>query len=263
MSLSTGTGPLAGSPAGAFNFDVAAASPAHRIYWADEQRRLRAFVDGVVLLDTTRAKLLHETGIRPRIYAPMEDYAADLLMPTETRTHCPFKGDASYWTVTVGDTVLDDVLWAYRDPLPEASWLAGHAALYADRVSEWLVEDDRMFGHLRDPFHRVDVHDSSRRAVARVGGVEVACSPHPKLLFETSIPVRVYFPLRDVDLAVVGPGSGRRTTCAYKGEATYWTVAGVPDAAWSYEAPLGEVVRAQGHLCFDTRVEGVEVELGY
>lgn len=262
MSLTLGTGPLGARPGGAFNFDLAGSSPAHRIYFAEEPRRLRAIVGDVVVLDTTRARLLYETAIRPRIYAPLEDYAlAGHFAPTDSSTHCPFKGDASYWTLRAGDRELPDVLWSYAEPKPEAAFLAGYAALYEDRVDGWLVEDDRVLGHLRDPFHRVDVHDSSREVVVRVGGREVARTTRPKLLFETGLPVHAYVPPVDIDPGLVSAGSGKRTVCPYKGEATYWTVAGVVDAAWSYEAPLPDALRAAGHLCFDDAVDGVEVEL--
>jgi uncharacterized protein (DUF427 family) len=262
MSLSLGTGPLGGHPAGAFNFDLDQAAPKHRIYFAEEQRRLRAVVDDKVVLDTTRARLLYETGIPPRIYAPLEDYALDAFESTDATTHCPFKGDASYWTLRVNGRTEEDVLWAYKQPLPEAAFLDGFAALYDKRVDAWFVEDDRVFSHLRDPFHRVDVHDSSREVVIRVNGEEVARTTRPKLLFETGLPVRAYVPSADIAPDLVRPGSGKRTTCPYKGEATYWTVAGVPDAAWSYEAPLPDTLRAAGHLAFDDGVEGVDVTLG-
>jgi uncharacterized protein (DUF427 family) len=262
MSLSTGTGPLTGSPAGAFNFDITAASPAHRIYLAADQRRIRALVRDVAVLDTTRAHLLYETGIGPRVYAPLEDYAQELLTATDTTSHCPFKGDASYWTVTVDGDVREDALWAYREPLADAPWLAGLGALYPDRVDEWVVEEDRVFAHLRDPFHRVDVHESSRPVVVRVGGQEVARAQRPTLVFETGLPVRAYISRLDIEPGAVTSGSGRRTVCPYKGQADYWTVAGVTDAAWSYEAPLPEAVRAQGLLSFDTAVDGVEVVIG-
>jgi uncharacterized protein (DUF427 family) len=261
MSLTLGTGPLGARPGGAFNFDLAGASPAHRIYFAEEPRRLRAVVGDVVVLDTTRARLLYETAIAPRIYAPLEDYAlAGHFAPTDTTSHCPFKGDARYWTLRAGGVELADVLWAYDDPKPEAAFLAGHAALYEDRV-DWLVEDDAVFGRLRDPFHRVDVHDSSREVVVRVGGTVVARTDRAKLLFETGAPVRAYLPRAELRGVAVTPGSGRRTVCPYKGEATYWTVAGVTDAALSYEAPLPDALRAAGHLCFDDGVDGVEVEI--
>jgi uncharacterized protein (DUF427 family) len=262
MSLSLGTGPLGGHPAGAFNFDLDAASPAHRLYFADEPRRIRAVIGDATVLDTTRAKLLYETGIPPRVYAPLDDYAMDRFTPTDTSTHCPFKGDASYWSFRDTDVTICDVLWGYQVPQQNSAFLAGHAALYPDKVDAWFVEDDRVLGHLRDPFHRVDVHDSSRAVVVRVGGREVARSPRPKVLFETGLPLRVYVPPADVDPAAVRPGSGLRTVCPYKGEATYWTVNGVEDAAWSYEAPLPDALRAQGHLSFDTSKDGVEVDLG-
>ncbi len=262
MSLSTGTGPLSGAPAGAFNFDIAAASPAHRIFFAAEQRRLRALIDDVVVLDTTRAQLLYETGIGPRVYAPLADYTAELLTPTDATSHCPFKGDASYWTITVGQNKQVDILWAYEEPLPEAAFLAGHAALYPNRVDAWLVEDERVFGHLRDPFHRVDVHDSSRPVVVRVGGEEVVRTTRAKLLFETGLPVRAYVSRMEIAPGAVADGSGKRTVCPYKGQASYWTVAGVEDAAWSYEAPLSDAARAQGLLSFDSGIDGVEIEIG-
>ncbi len=262
MSLSLGTGPLAGHPAGAFNFDLDAAAPKHRIYFAEDPRRLRAVVDETVVLDTTRARLLYETGIALRIYAPLEDYAMDAFTATDTTTHCRFKGDASYWTLRVNDRTEEDVLWAYPEPLDDTPFLAGYAALYEKRVDAWFVEDDRVFGHLRDPFHRVDVHESSREVVVRVAGAEIARTTRAKLVFETGVPVRAYIPSSELaPELVVTAGSGKRTVCPYKGEATYWTVAGVEDAAWSYEAPLPDALRAAGHLSFDTKVDGVEVSI--
>jgi uncharacterized protein (DUF427 family) len=261
MSLSLGAGPFGGHPAGAFNFDLDAAAPKHRIYFAEEQRRLRAVVDDTVVLDTTRARLLYETGIPPRIYAPLEDYDLGVFTATDTSTHCPFKGDASYWTLRVNGRTEDDVLWAYKEPLAEAAFLDGYAALYDKRVDAWFVEDDRVFGRLKDPFHRVDVHDSSREVVITVNGEELVRTTRAKLLFETGVPVRAYVPSADIRPELVRPGSGKRTVCPYKGEATYWTVAGVEDAAWSYEAPLPDTLRAAGHLAFDDAVDGVAVSV--
>ena len=130
MSLTLGTGPLANAPGGAFNFDLAGSSPKHRIFFADYPLRLRAQVGDRAVLDTTRAKLLHESNILPVPYAPLEDFDASLLVRTDHSTHCPFKGDASYWTVRVGDAGVEDAVWAYEEPLPAAPWLKGFAALY-------------------------------------------------------------------------------------------------------------------------------------
>jgi uncharacterized protein (DUF427 family) len=258
MSLSLGTGPLAGEPGGAFNFDLSHA-PAHRIFFTDYPRRLRAVIGERVVLDTTRAKLLYETGILPVPYVPLEDFDRTLLEPTEHSTHCPFKGDASYWTVRAGDRVEENAVWAYEDPLPDAPWLRGYGALYWKKADGWFVEEEPVFSHLRDPFHRVDVHESSRPVTVTVGGRVIARSARPKLLFETGLPMRVYVPRADVVAGVLAPAE-KRTTCPYKGEATYWSVDGVAEAAWSYETPLPEATKAQGHVSFDG--DGIEVELG-
>jgi uncharacterized protein (DUF427 family) len=261
VSLTLGTGPLAGRPGGEFNFDLSGA-PAHRIFFEAYAPRLRALVGDRVVLDSSRARLLHETGIPPRVYVPLEDLDAALLERTATTTHCPFKGDASYWTLRVGDRVEPDAVWAYEDPLPAAGWLAGHASLYWERADAWLVEDERVPSTLRDPYHRVDVHETSRGARVRVDGTLVAATDRAKLLSETGLPARVYVPAGDVAPGVLTP-SPKRTTCPYKGEASYWhaTVDGrrIEDAAWSYELPLAEAAAIAGHVCFDG--EGAETEL--
>lgn len=260
MSLTIGGGPLASRDAGPLNFSLDDA-PRHRLFLARDPRRIRAVVADTVVLDTTRAALVHESNLLPVIYAPLEDYRQDLLERTDSSTHCPFKGDASYWSLRVGDRTVEDALWTYEQPNPEASWLLGLGALYHPKADAWFVEDERIVGHIKDPFHRVDAHPSSRAAVVRVNGTEVARSPRPVLVFETGLGLRVYVPPADVDPGAVAAGSGKRTVCPYKGEATYWTVAGVEDAAWSYEAALPDALRAQGHLSFDDSIDGVEVEL--
>jgi uncharacterized protein (DUF427 family) len=258
MSLTFGTGPFAGDPAGTFNFDLSAA-PKHRIFFHDYPGRLRALVGDRVVLDTVRGKLLHETGLLPVPYAPLDDFDAELLERTGHTTHCPFKGDASYWTVRAGDTLVENAVWAYEEPLAESSWLQGYGALYWSKASAWFVEEERVFAHLRDPFHRVDVHESSRPVTVSVDGQVVARSERPKLLFETGLAARVYIPPSDVVPGVLGE-SDKRTVCPYKGHARYLSAAGVEDAAWTYDAPLPDAIKVQEHVCFDD--ERVTVELG-
>ncbi|MDQ3675554.1 MAG: DUF427 domain-containing protein, partial [Actinomycetota bacterium] len=189
MSLTTGGGPLSGRSADT-NYTLQA--PPHRILFEPDPRRLRAYVGGQLVLDTTRAHLLHETGFRPIAYAPLEDYDASVLERSTTTTHCPFKGDATYWSIRIGDDVRQDAVWAYEDPIGSARWLAGFAALYFDRADRWLVEDEQAVGHLRDPYHRIDVYPSSRPARVCAGDDVIAASERPKLLFETGEPVRAY-----------------------------------------------------------------------
>ena len=260
MSLTLGSGPLAGTPGGAFNFSLDGA-PRHRIYFEPFPCRLRGLVAGHTAIDTVAARLLHETAIAPVAYVPLADVDASVLTRTDTRTHCPFKGDASYWTVTVDDTVAPDALWAYEDPVREASWLRGFGAFYWAKVDEWYVEDDRV-PRPRDPYHRVDVHASSRAVVVRAGGVEIARSSSPTMVFETGTPPRAYVPREDVGRGAL-VASDARSACPYKGEARYWSVAVdgrvLEDVAWSYDAPLREAEAIAGLVSFDG--ESVEVQL--
>jgi uncharacterized protein (DUF427 family) len=258
MSLSLGTGPFGKAPAGAFNFDLNGSAPPHKIYFADFLPRVRAVVDGRTVLDTTRAKLLYETGIMPRLYAPIEDFDAEVLARTDHTTHCPFKGDASYWSVTVNGSSRDNAVWAYESPLAEAAWLEGYASLYPEQADEWWVEDERTLGQLRDPFHRIDVLPSSRRVRITAGDEVLADTGRALLLFETGLPPRAYVPRADVR-APIEPAE-KRTVCPYKGEARYWDVGGVAEAAWSYEYPRPESTGIAGHLAFDP--ERVDVRIG-
>ena len=259
MSLTQGSGPLGGSPAQS-NYTIQ--SPAHRLLFEPDARRLRAYVGDRLVLDTRRAHLLHETGIAPVVYAPLEDFDETLLERTATTSHCPFKGDASYWSLRVGAELREDAIWGYEAPLEQAPWLRGFAALYPGKADRWLVEDEPVAGGLRDPYHRVDVHTSSRAVRVTAAGELIAESAHPTLVFETSLPVRAYLPRGDVVAGHLRP-SDTTSTDPYIGDAIYWHVhAGgelLRDAAHSYELPRAEAMKIAGLVCFTG--EGVEVEL--
>jgi uncharacterized protein (DUF427 family) len=256
MSLSLGSGPLGRSPAGTFNFDLDRAAPAHRIYFADFLPRVRAVVGGRTVLDTTRGKLLYESGIPPRFYAPIEDFDPAVLTRTDHTTHCAFKGDASYWSVAVNGTSRENAVWAYESPIPEAAWLDGYASLYQDKADEWWVEDEKVRA-LRDPFHRIDVLPSSRHVRVTAGDDVLVDTDRAVLLFETGLPPVAYVPRADVH-APAAPAE-KQTYCPYKGEARYWDVAGIADAAWSYEYPRPETTGIAGYLAFDPKKATVTI----
>lgn len=261
MALTVGTGPFGRQPAGEFNFTYEA--PAHVLYLEDSPRRVRVVVAGEVVAESRRAKLLFETGLMPVYYLPEDDVRDDLLEPTGTSTHCPFKGDASYWTIRVGDDVRADAVWSYPQPLPGAPALAGLRAFRFDAVDEWWEEAERIDVHPRDPYHRCDVIASDRHVVVRVGGEVVADSHRPMVLFETGLPPRFYLPADDVRTELL-TDSDTVTSCPYKGTTSrYLTVeAGgqrVEDAAWVYDEVRSEVDGIQGRVCFYD--ERVDVEL--
>ena len=261
MSLTQGSGPLG---RGTATTNYAIRSPPHRILFEPDPRRLRALVGDTVVLDTVGAHLLHETGIGPVVYAPLEDFDQALLERTDHASHCPFKGDATYWSLRVGDDLRENAIWAYEEPLAEAGWLRGFAALYFERADRWLVEDEPVEGgRLRDPYHRVDVHVSSRTVTVTARGELIARSQRPTLAFETSMPVRAYIARGDIAAGHLRP-SDRRTSDPYMGDAIWWHVhAGgelLRDAAHSYELPRAEAMKVAGLVCFAG--DGVAVDFG-
>jgi uncharacterized protein (DUF427 family) len=102
-------------------------------------------VDGVTLADSHSPRILFETGLPARYYLPLSDLRTELMRPTETTSHCPYKGTAAYWSVQVGDTTYDDLVWIYRTPLPESVKIAGLACFYNEKVDLFVdgVREER------------------------------------------------------------------------------------------------------------------------
>jgi uncharacterized protein (DUF427 family) len=251
MSLTASPGPLSGHPPQTVNYRID--GPAHKLLMHEFPRRVRATFGGETVFDTVRATLVHETGLRPQVYVPRDDIRADPLRPTDHHTYCPFKGTASYWSVVAGDQVAENAIWSYPEPNPEAHWLLGYAGFYWNAMDEWYDEDERVEGHLRDPYHRVDVRRSSRPVRVQLAGTVLAESRRPLLLSETGLPNRYYLPATDVRQDLLEP-SDTHTVCPYKGTASYWSVnAGdrkLTDAVWSYPAAEGDSAAVSGYLCF-------------
>jgi uncharacterized protein (DUF427 family) len=91
-------------------------------------------VGGETVAASDRALVLHETGLPPRYYLPPEDVRTDLLKPTEKATTCPFKGQASYWSLRIDDETWVDLVWCYERPIEERADIAGMLAFYNERV---------------------------------------------------------------------------------------------------------------------------------
>lgn len=99
------------------------------------EARVVVEIDGTVLADTTAARVLDETGLPPRYYIPFDDVRGELLTPTTTSTHCPHKGDARYWSVTIDGIEHRDIVWAYDAPIEASAEIAGLLSFYPDRTT--------------------------------------------------------------------------------------------------------------------------------
>jgi uncharacterized protein (DUF427 family) len=102
----------------------------HRIEIEPAPARARILAGGEVIAETERALLLHETGHRVRAYIPRADISAPVELSSRT-SHCPFKGDASYWTVAG----VENAAWSYEDPKQDVEAIRGLLAFYPDRVT--------------------------------------------------------------------------------------------------------------------------------
>ncbi len=265
VSLTVGSGPLGTNRAGTFNFETPERGA---ILWDPVPQRIRAVFAKETVVDSTRAKLLHETDHLPVYYFPRDDVRMELLDPSEKRTRCPYKGEARYWTLRVGDRSAPDAMWAYPEPLDSAQFLRDHVAFYWDELDEWFAEDEQLFGHPRDPYSRIDVYKTSRHVRVSLDGELLADSRRAKVLFETALPPRYYLPPDDVRTELLVPSS-KKTRCAYKGSASYWHVRVgdrlVEDLVWAYPEPQHDAEPVRDLLCFfnervDLELDGVPQE---
>jgi uncharacterized protein (DUF427 family) len=108
----------------------------HRIELHDDPRTVEVSIDGVVVASSNRAVVLEETGLPARYYLPPDDVRLDLLEATPTETVCPFKGQASYWSVRTPTGEHRDVAWSYATPLASVAGIAGLICFYAERTDQ-------------------------------------------------------------------------------------------------------------------------------
>jgi uncharacterized protein (DUF427 family) len=108
--------------------------PYSRIDVFKTTRHVRVLVDGEVVADSLRAKVLFETGLPPRYYLPAEDVRGELLVPSATKTRCAYKGSASYWHVEVGGRRHDDLVWTYPAPQHDAEPVRDLLCFFNERV---------------------------------------------------------------------------------------------------------------------------------
>lgn len=232
------------------------------------QKRVRAELDGETVVDSVRAMLVWEPRrIVPSYAVPLEDVRGELVAdPRESAENGPsvlHPGIPFDLHTAPGDRLLLSASGGDRSVaafLPADPELAGYVVLDFAGFDAWREEEEAIVGHPRDPFHRIDILHSSRHVAISLGGTVIADSRRPVMLFETNLPPRFYLPSEDVraDLLVASP---TRMRCAYKGEASYWSLEGVAeglDLAWTYVAPLREAAEVTGLIAFfDERVDVV------
>lgn len=120
---------------------VHARDPYKRVDAIASLRHIKVVIDGVTVAETTRPSLVFETGLPTRYYMPAQDVNFDLLNPTDTSTQCPYKGEASYWTVTVNGRDYKDIVWGYFEPIPEISKIKELLCFFNEKVDIYVDGD--------------------------------------------------------------------------------------------------------------------------
>jgi uncharacterized protein (DUF427 family) len=222
-------------------------------------------VAGQALADSTSVELLFETGRLPVYYFPRADVRTDLLKASGNTGNDPVKGRTTYFDVLVNGRTIENAAWTCEGISAHGPAIGNLIAFDWNKMDAWFEEDEEVFVHARDPYHRVDVVESSRHIEISVNGTKIADSHRPMMLFETGLPTRYYLPKLDVRLDLLQK-SDTHTGCPYKGTADYWSVLAdgieVMDVVWCYETPIPEIPKIAGRLCFydekvDVRIDGV------
>ena len=236
--------------------------------------RVRAWLGDILAVDSKAAHVVWEPRrIVPVFGVPVDDLRGELRrtdpqpMPPDLAGLPPMLGPTGFGTHTTSGEVVDLIVGgrtlAAAGFRPEDADLEDLALLDFDAFTMWRAENQLLVGHAHDPFKRIDVMASDRQVEVRLGDVVIASSKRALALWETQLPVRWYLPPDDVRMDLLEP-SDHRTTCAYKGHASYWSVrAGdelEEDLVWFYPEPRHDAERVRGYLAFFNERVDIEVD---
>jgi uncharacterized protein (DUF427 family) len=229
---------------------MVAPSTRGRVRVERSQKRVRVYLRGELVADSREPTLVWEVPYYPTYYLPVADVRAELV-PTGRVDRSPSRGDGEVYDVKLASATAAGA--ARRFPGSPIAELRDLVRLDWEAMSEWFEEDEPVYTHPRDPYHRVDILASSRHVQVVMDGVTLADSHQPRILFETGLPPRYYLPLTDVRLDLLRP-SATQTHCPYKGTATYWSAEVgatlLDDFVWIYRTPLPESQKIAGLACF-------------
>lgn len=121
-----------------------ARDPFKRVDALPSRRHVRVVIDGQTIAETERPHLVFETNHPVRYYFPQEDVRMDMLEPSPTKSRCPYKGEASYWSIKLGEEIFPDLVWAYMDPIPEMPKIKGLVCFWHERGCDIYVDGERV-----------------------------------------------------------------------------------------------------------------------
>ena len=248
MGLAWQQGPLA--PGSVGRFLVPAPLPERLLYAEPLRRRMRVLFAQTWIAQSDDVMLLHEPARYPVAYFPRSDVSPDALQPSDHATDHRDLGRTSWYAVAVGDRVAPRGAWEHTSLPAFAEVLADRVAFAWHAMDAFYEEDERIVGHAADPYHRIDIRQTSRHLIVRDGERAIAETHRPVVLYESGFAPRWYVPRDDVDDAALEPVEPQ-TFCPYKGLCSYYNIATARRAAWSYLDAYREVSRISSLISFE------------
>jgi len=229
-------------------------------------RRIRGMLHDHVVLDSTEAIYVWDSPYYPQYYIPMVDIDAEVLIDEEHEEHLRW-GTAKRYGVSFEGVTRPGVAHYYT--ASDVEGVEGTVRFNWSALDSWFEEDEEIFVHPRNPYARVDALRSTRLVQIKFEGSELARSSSTVMVFETGLPTRYYFNRTEVDFRQLVE-SETTSACPYKGETSaYWSGSFgdqiVPDIAWSYGYPNGQLQAIAGLVAFynekvDVLIDGVREE---
>ncbi|NDU72105.1 DUF427 domain-containing protein [Actinomadura sp. DSM 109109] len=257
MGLSWQQGPLGLGAIG--QFLVPDPLPERLLFAEPLRRRMRIRFGGTWIADSEDVVLLHEPGRYPVAYFPLGDIGDGALEPGEHTTAHRDLGPTSWYTVRAGAHSVPRAAWQHTDLPGHASGLKGRVAFAWRAMDASYEEDERIVGHAADPYHRIDIRQTSRHLVVRHQDRIIADTKRPLVLYESGFAPRWYVPRADIAADALTPAKSQ-TFCPYKGLCSYYNIADARKAAWSYEDAWTEVRRISGMVSFEADKTDIELD---
>ncbi|MPW20749.1 DUF427 domain-containing protein [Paraburkholderia sp. CNPSo 3157] len=248
MGLSWQQGPLSTGAIG--RFLVPGALPARLLYAEPLRRRMRVRFGGTWIADSEDVVLLFEPGRYPVAYFRQADIVSGALEPMDRTTQHADLGPSAWFVVRAGERIAQRAAWQHTRLPPCASELEGRVAFAWRAMDAFYEEDERIIGHAADPYHRIDIRQTSRKLVASHQGRIIADTTRPLVLYESGFAPRWYVPRADIDESGLKPAANQ-TFCPYKGICSYYDIGDARLAAWYYPETYPEVRRIANMVSFE------------
>jgi len=258
VGLSWQQGPLSTGPVG--KFIAPEPLPKKLLYVERLRRRMRVRFGERWIAESEHVLLLFEPGRYPVAYFPENDISPGALERTDHTTRHSDLGPTSWYSVRAGEQhIAARGAWQHTGLPAYASELQARVAFAWRAMDAFYEEDERILGHAADPYHRIDIRQTSRNLVVRHGELIIADTGRPLVLYESGFAPRWYVPRDDIDESALTPVK-LQTFCPYKGLCSYYSIGDARQAAWSYPNAYPEVRRISNLVSFEPDIVTVHLD---